>query len=87
MSRMVQSRYKQAAAKKSANATLMSEETLNESAFVRNMGQNTALTSSPLKSRPGLIFKYFSYFIAKFSTKDKHIKDSNTCFEKTSTIW
>jgi len=52
MSRMVQSRYKQAAAKKSANATLMSEETLNESAFVRNMGQNTASTSSPLKSRP-----------------------------------
>jgi len=49
---MVQSRYKQAAAKKTANSTLMSEETLNESTFVRNMGENISSTSSPLKRRP-----------------------------------
>jgi hypothetical protein len=52
---MVQSRYKQAAAKKSANSTLMSEDTLNESAFARALGERTATTSSPLKSRSGLI--------------------------------
>ena len=70
MSRMVQSRYKQAAAKKTANSTLMSEETLNESTFVRNMGENISSTSSPLKRRPGLILKYFLNFKAKFSIKE-----------------
>ena len=52
MSRFVASRYRQAAEKKvaSANATLLSDKTLNESQF------DPGLASSPMKASQGKIF-------------------------------
>ena len=80
MSRFVASRYRQAAEKKvaSANATLLSDKTLNESKF------EPGSASSPVKASRGKTYLLTDCFIYYFSG---FREDQTTGFKKVADLF